>query len=367
MRFLLSLMILLGSVVGQARAIKHLFETARTMGRGRTVVALHDGQEASLFNPAVLALSETVQLQMLKFDFVANNEVFETISDFTQITEFSINDKTLNIIKNRFGDPLYMRFQSFPLGFRYDNIELRLFGTGRLGSEIGDPYLLPIDFTADAVLGAQVSYAREVVPGIHAGLTMRNFMRMYAAGAMMPSDLVSFMDPNATNTALDGIVTMANGAGMDFDLGALWQAQDDLKVGLTITNLFAAAMFSDQDKFPDIPRGINVGVNWRTYWKQFTIDTYGEIQHLSDDRNGHFLQMIHLGAEAGGDFWDDDSEDMDYSIQLGVNDGYITAGAMADLYLFEFAIACYAAELGQSPGQKADQRLIMSLTSSYTF
>jgi hypothetical protein len=120
----------------------------------------------------------------------------------------------------------------------------------------------------------------------------------------------------------------ANGFGVDF--GALYQATTDVRVGVSLRDMFSGIRWNAPPHRDSIPFTITAGVAVRG-WKDalYMLDLFD----VEGDEFG-----VRLGAEK---WWKDH-----YAIRAGLNDGDFTVGASARFQSFQFDYAFQEQTLG---------------------
>ena len=123
---------------------------------------------------------------------------------------------------------------------------------------------------------------------------------------------------------------VADGAGMD--LGALYQATNDVRLGFTVQHLFEGMREEDNgtQHRDDVPMQAAVGVAVRG-WKDamYVADIFA-------------IEGDHVGIRAGVEKWWNDH----YALRTGINDGDFSVGASVKYQAFQFDYAYQTQDLG---------------------
>lgn len=120
----------------------------------------------------------------------------------------------------------------------------------------------------------------------------------------------------------------ANGFGMDF--GALYQATNDVRIGMSLRHIFEGIRENFNNHRDDVPFVATAGVAVRG-WKDamYVLDIFFE------EEDG-------AGVRAGIEKWWNDH----YAARIGYNDGEFSAGASAKYQKFQFDYAFQTQDLG---------------------
>lgn len=361
---LLPLLIL--SVTGAAAAEREaLFVSPRAAGHGDTFVAAFDSNEATRLNPAAMAESKaSFQLRFLQFDAVLGQNSFDTINDLLDLGDVSDGLGFLRSFDDKFGKRQYVRGQLSGLALRIKHVEVQLFGTNASWLELREPTTPQAEFESDTFAGAQVSYAIPLGSQVMVGATLRNFYRLYIHGQMSFTDILEFVPPSETK--FDDYAPVQNGKAFGADLGMIWRPTAALRLGLTIQNVGDTAFEnSDKEKVPPpLEAVVSVGGLYRWKFGAWDLDLSADMRDLMNRQGLNLTRLLFLGAEFGRSFF---GKDHDIGATAGVREGYLTAGAFIDVWVFRFDISNYAVELGETPGQRMDRRWAATLQSTMSF
>jgi hypothetical protein len=342
-----------------------IFVSPRAAGRGDTFVAAFDSNEASRLNPAALAESRsTFQLRFMQFDAVVGQNSFDTISDLMKLGSVDDGLGFLRSFDDKFGKRQYLRGQISALSMRIKSFEVQLFGTNASWLELRDPTTPQAEFESDTFAGAQFSYAMPLGKQLMLGATIRPMYRLYIHGKMGFTDILEFVPP--AETEFDDYAQLQSGMGYGGDLGMIWRPSPALRLGMTVQNVGDTA-FENSDKTktpPKLESVISAGGLYRLKFGAWDLDLSGEMRDLMNRQGMNLTRLLHWGAEFGRSFY---GPDHDVGVTAGLREGYVTAGAFADAWIFRLDISNYAVELGETPGQRMDRRWAATLQSNMSF
>lgn len=353
------------SFVAQGEEQEFLFESVRTLGRGRTFVAAYDSDEASRLNPATLGESGVrYQLRPLEFNGIVGENTVTTINDLTALTSTNDGIGFLRKFSDKFGKRQYLRLQGGILSQRFGRLEISPVVSTASWLELDRPPFPQMQWESDSFAGANISYGYPISPTLAVGATVRPMERFYIAGTLGFMDIFEFLPP--AETKFEDIAPIRQGRGYGVDIGTIWKPRPTLRLGLTVQNVGDTGFSGENGKQapPNIRQVISTGMLLRQSWRRFDFDYSVDIQDLMNRRGVNNLRLLHLGTEFGTKVF---SRDHDFGVTVGLNEGYVTAGLFIDLWVMRIDFINYTAELGESPGQKKDKRWGLAARSSITF
>lgn len=343
-----------------------LFDSPRSLGRGRTFVAAHDSDEASFLNPASLSEADvSFQIRPTQADFMVGSNTLSTISDITTLLNSNIDLLSLlNIFDKKFGQRQYLKGQASFLNFRIGSFELTPFTSNSSWLEINTPTSPQAEWNVDSVAGSSMSIGLPISKELSFGLTLRYFYRWYIEGNVAFVDLLEFINPD--NFSITTLSPLVGGTYLSGDLGLIWKNSSGLRLGMTIRNIGdASAVNTFKNTPPAYKQNISTGLLYRMKLASLlNLDYYLDIHSMTNRQGLSLLRLINTGFELGSSIL---SRDHDYGLLLGVNEGYISMGSFMDLYFIRLDLVNYGVELGHSPGQKLERRWALSARTSLTF
>jgi hypothetical protein len=364
-RSTLLLLLLFVPTLGWAQEREAIFVSPRAAGHGDTFTAAFLSNETTRGNPAALAESKsTFQLRFLQLDGVLGQNSFATISDLLQLSSVDDGLGFLRSFDDKFGKRQYLRGQLSTLSLRIKSFEFQVFGTNASWLELREPTTPQAEFESDSFAGAQFSYALPLGSQLMLGATFRPLYRLFIHGQMSFTDIVEFAPPSTVQ--FDDYAPLQSGLGYGGDLGLIWRPQAALRLGLTIQNIGDTAFKNDDlsKQPPQLEAVISTGALYRLKFGAWDLDLSGDMQDLMNRQGLNLTRLLRLGAEFGKSFY---GKDHDIGVSAGVREGYLTAGAFLDVWVFRLDIANYAVELGETPGQRMDRRWALTLQSTMSF
>lgn len=343
----------------------NLFESARSLGRGRTQVAAYDSDDATRFNPATLAEPKlTFQLRPAQLDLFVGENSLKTISDLMKISETDDSLDFLRKFEDKFGKRQYGRGQFGLLGMRFGAFELSFFGVSSNWLELRRPTTPYMNWQVDLFAGSNISYAFKMGKNFSFGTTIRPLYRFNFQGDLTFTDILEFLPPSEAE--FEDYAKQKTGMGYGVDLGGIWAPSASFRLGLTIQNVGDTSFEAVDDNGPPpaLRQKVNTGMLYRKKLGTWNWDWSLDIQDMINRDGINLLRLVHGGMELGKSFV---SRDNDIGLLAGVNEGYLTGGAFLDLYVLRFEVVNYAVESGLSPGQRMDRRWGMSMQSAMTF
>lgn len=358
--------ILLASGPALAKEQERTLESSRFNGRGNTYVAGYDSDEATRANPATLCEEKVkFQLRWLQLDLFIGENTLDTISEATDLANSAETSAVslLQTFADKFGKRQYLRFQAVPLATRIFWFEMSPFTTTTIWADMRVPTTPDVQFYLNTMQGMNLSFGMPLTKDFDVGLTVRPMYRTLFTGDVQFADLLDFVESD--DMTLDDVFAKREGLQVGADLGAIWKAGKDLRLGMTIENAGYAGTYGEfQDAPPPQPQRVNLGMNYRWDYKPWHWDWAVDLQDAVNPQQFNYLRLIHLGTEIGRSYI---SRDHDIGLLAGINEGYFTTGAFLDLWITRLTMSYYAVELGEYPGQRKDRRWALTLLSSMTF
>lgn len=359
--------IYLASGVAKAGEQSRPLESARAFARGGTYVAAYDSDEASRGNPATLAEANVkFQLRWLQLDMFVGSNTVQTISDVADIATGTGDTGLVGLLdkfEDKFGERQYARVQVSPLALRILSFEIMPFMSSSNLIDVRVPTLPVAAIASDTRFGATIAYATRLGKDMSIGLSMRPENRTTYMGDMGFSDVASFIDNS--DLSLTDVIQKREGFQIGFNAGWIWQASKTWRLGATVENIGYAGNYSEfKDPPSPQPMRVSLGSAYRVDWKPWYWDFTVDLQDIVNPEGYHPLRLLHVGSEIGRTYV---SRDTDVGFLLGLNEGWGTMGAYADIFLARLTASYYAVELGEYPGQRKDRRYGITAAISTTF
>ncbi len=342
------------------------FLSPRSLGRGDTGLASYDTVDSAHINPALLKDStSSVSLRFMEMEgFVGKNSV-NTVSELFSLANVSDGLGYLRGFDSKFGKRQYLRGQLTPVALRIKNFEIAPFVSNGSWLELRDPTTPQASFLSDTIGGLQASLGLQLPGNVSAGFTVKGLGRAYFAGNLAFTDIFEFTPPSQTK--FTDLVPSRVGTGYGADLGLLWQARTNLRLGLTVMDLGDTSFTSSSTTDPAPPalqQQVNLGAHLRSKLGTWDLDTMIEAHDLVNRQATNLLRHLNLGTELARSLY---GKHHDIGLTAGLQEGYFTGGAFADLWVARLELANYALEIGEGVGQRIDRRWALSLQTSLSF
>jgi len=341
-----------------------VYDSARALGRGDTNVAAFDSDEAAFFNPATLseAKSITWQLRFFQLDAFVGENLIDTVDDIMDMKEGSTLG-VLETLAEKFGQRQYAKVQYIPFALRIKSFEISPFFTSSNFAEARSPVAPDMEFRSDTIAGMNLSLGLEATKGMHFGVTVRPMHRTLFQGKMDIGDVINLLAESEAE--LGDVFQEKQATYVGLNLGWVWNASKELRFGATADNIGFASNQGEFDNAADpLSQRISLGMNYRIDLKPWHWDFALDLQDVVNPENYNYLRLIHMGTEIGTSYL---SRDNDAGFLLGINEGYLTTGAYADVFLGRLGLTYYAVELGEYPGQRKDRRYALTIQTAMTF
>lgn len=361
-----ALISLLWTTSGRAEEQQRVLESPRYLARGNTFVAASDSNEATRANPATLAEAKLkFQLRFLQFDLFVGQNTLDSVSDIATIDATASAVALLETFRDKFGKRQYGRAQLMPLATRIFAFEMSPFVATTNFIDMRLPTIPEVEFSSDTISGINLAYARPLGKDWVAGVNLRPAHRQKFYGQIAFADLLDFVDSDSVE--LSDMFTRQEGFVVGMDVGLIWQAGKNLRLGFVGENIGQAANTAEF-KTPTEPlaQRLGVGLDYRMDFKPWYWDWLVDVQNIDQAWAGELdpFRTLHLGTELGVSYL---SRDTDFGLQLGINEGYVSSGLYVDLFFSRFNFAYYAVELGEYAGQRKDRRWAMTMESTVSF
>lgn len=311
-------------------------------------------QEGIVFaNPALLPLG-AAYIRWLGFQtgFMLDRDLAE--AGTTSIQD-AANTEDSSFMNQLFSRSLHFG-QTTSLGFLNKNVAVTAFNRLELdveGDRFGNGGLPAIEFQAEAYAGGLLTVATQPLRWFSIGLTGKY---LYAGE---PTILVPVTDEARVRELVDNPDTLQDeftyGQGTGADLGTLFLWQNphfDLSLGLKVEDIGGTVISNDQGTIPQTYHaGIGMAFHGTTQVLHLSLDHRDIGQAHEDEKT---FKKVYAGArlmlfEMIG-------------VAVGLYQGIPTCGIRLDLYLLKLGITAYGRELGNYPGDK-QRNMVMIYTS----
>jgi hypothetical protein len=330
-----------------------LHRGVRPLGMGGAFTAVADDENALFYNPAGLSEISTLQLGIFNPLIEASKGTIDMLND-AQDTDFDDIGETTDFLRDYVGEHEHARVALFPhVGFNVFGFGAMVGGIGQaaVDLEVRNPVWpeAHIDMVVDTGLVGGAG-GRLPLTGLRAGASIKMISRdsleeVYTATDIAADDFDSRFDDDQNS-----------GSGVSLDLGAIytlpWVQAADLDVGLAIQNVPSM----DMGDARDIDTQANLGFALKKQFLKFrllgAVDYMDVTKAIGEDED--FGKRLHMGVEF--------QLPVVLSVRAGLNQGYYTLGATADVWIFQFDVATYGEEVGSYAGQREDRRYLGQIT-----
>lgn len=343
-------------------------KSIRALGMGGAFYGLSNDEYAMFYNPAGLAYYEGGAQAMLSLNAQVSPSVTGAIDTIVDAGDSSV-DQLVSSLSEFQGKVLNAGAAFFPYYVR------KHFAIGLLAADtkmnfaiLGTELDTSVEITPIVDSGFFVSYGRSFFdPNLVLGLTAKGMYRLGGTKAYSVLDLAT-----QSQFDLDFKDIGGGGAGIDFDLGAMytlpftpWGTTN--RVSLVINNIlatdFSIARIEGGGAPPGLVRTISLGGHSRIpgvgpidhFDAVFDLAEFGIGGETSTDlgsRSGSLFKHINFGVEAAMGW---------FSFRTGFRQGYWTAGLGMDARFFRLDLATYKEELLGTPGLLGNRRFALRL------
>lgn len=332
-----------------AKEYPSLYRGARPLGMGGAFTAVADDENAIFYNPAGLPKTPTFQLGLINPIVEVSENSIALYSDI-QDTEMDDTSAVSDLLKDNIGKHQHMKAALFPhIGFKISEMGILLGGLaqGTFDADIHNPVWpeINVDFVQDIGFLAGIG-AKHPSIGISVGVAFKALTRESLSEVYTATDIAS---ENFEDEFEDDL---KSGSGYSLDIGLLYDIpflpKIKPQVGLAVQN-FPNMDMGDAN---DMDTQVNAGVAIETSLAFITV--IGALDYLDIGNNigedDDMPKRLHLGGEV--------KLAKLLSVRAGLNQGYYTAGATLDLFVFRFDALTYGEEIGAHAGQRVDRRYL---------
>jgi hypothetical protein len=325
----------------------------RPLGMGGAFTAVSDDENALFYNPAGLSKISTFNMGVVNPMVDVSENSIDFYSDLSDADMDNTGEATA-LLQKHVGDYQHIAINYIPyVGFNVANVGVMVAGiaSATVDAEIRNPPYPEFhpkgnwDYGITTGVGAKVPFK-----GLRAGGTLKYVSResldqVYTAADIADDDFEDRLDDDRKS-----------GSGVTMDLGVLYELPIESSfttdVGLSINNLIEM----DMGDAEDIERLINLGIATQRSFGGFTLIGAFDILDItkSYDQDDDYMKRVHMGAEL--------QLPAIVAFRLGLNQGYLTAGATLDFPVVRLDFATYAEEVGAYAGQREDRRYVGQLS-----
>lgn len=347
---------------GRASSARLTGVRPEAMGGAFTAVA--DDRFALYYNPAGLARIKAFSMELLQATFGGSQSIQENISAVQEKMGNlggSEGDAAGSSLKTASAiiDTIKGRNHWVRLGLNPNIVFPRIGVAVNFNSELNAalqepaPTLMQISYENDFDIRA--GYAHPFLgERLLLGATLA-FRHRAAIGDTLGLEYLdtALQGQEALQKKLGEIIRIGQGIGVDTGLLFVADEATETTFGLAIQNLgdlkFAKSSFVTElnAQPPDsLRQSINVGVSITPKWRSFYYR--GSLDLKDVNLPGPASRKLGLGAEVG---WNNHIR-----VQMGLSEGYLTAGLETRLWLLNLSYATFVSERATVPGQQAERR-----------
>jgi len=323
--------------------------SVKALGMGNAYMAHSKGHDAPFYNPAGFASMSGFRWRVAGLNIGLNGlDVYEEYEDI-----FDNSDDLASTLNQLYGRPIWAR-TDFQTSLSLGPIIVGGFGRANLGFTLLNPALpnLQTAYFADYALFA--GWGLEIVPKyFDAGVMVKRITR-YAGDVPIGASTLAHLDSELLEESIE-----RSGTAYGVDFGATFKFPTPWNpsvsfvwkdIGDTTFNIGTADIAPGSLKDQMI-----IGVGFERDFGAFKLKPALDVKYLNYSDDIQIGKKLHAGLEielpAG------------FALRGGLNQGYYTAGASFDFWLFQIDVATYGVELGEYVGQHEDRRYIFQLTA----
>jgi hypothetical protein len=340
-----------------AEELPVFYKGVRPLGMGGAFTAVADDENALFYNPAGLNNIEGwggLEILNPYFEFTQNTlDFFGDVDELADASEEEQSELAAELLENWLGEKLHLRTGLFP-NFTVHNFGVGVLAQGLFNGEVHNPLgsnTLVVTGGYDLALLVSGAYGFDMMLGtLKIGATGKLIQRQLLDQTYTTRELVE-------EDGIDPRDDLEKGVGFGADLGAIYSVPVFLNpsFGFTIQNIAD----TDLGDAGELQQQLNLGAALKPTIGFGTLvvalDVVDFTNQLGNDSD--LAKRLHLGVEYRLPLF--------FSFRAGFHQGYLSAGATADLWFVKLAYAYYIEELGAYAGQEPDRRHIAQLSLGF--
>lgn len=332
-------------ISGSANAapLETFYSGIRPLAMGNAFTAIADDKNAVFYNPAGLNSVKDGRVDLLSPLIEVSQTIVDLGNDASGL-DTTDTSGTVDSLKKYVGNHLRGRASVFP-NYTRKNFEIGFLENFSLDAKVRQPSYPYVNTNIKNDAGLVVGMARDFTvknEKLQFGISGKLIQRRAVSRTYTAVDL-----SNADYKFEDDLKT---GIGIGINMGAIYRVKKsslESSYGIAIRNLggmgFGSAGVANQS--------VNLGVAFNR--KVGPVPLMVAFDYV-DIFGGGIPKRMHFGVEA--------ELIKIFTLRAGLNQGYMTYGALIDLWLLQFEYASYAEEVGEYAGQSKDQRHVFQLT-----
>ncbi|GMT42087.1 MAG: hypothetical protein IEMM0002_0498 [bacterium] len=329
--------------------MESLYSGIRPLGMGNAFTAVANDENAAFYNPAGLNSVKDGRIVLPippTFLVEVSQNTLDMVNDISNIDNSNISG-TVDTLKKYVGKDQYARLAYFP-NYTKRNFEIGFLANATFNMSVHQPSYPYIDANIKADTGLIAALARgyklKNKNKLQLGTTLKIIQRR---GVNKRYTAVDLADAN-----YDFANDLKSKTGLGLNLGAIYTLEKHRfkpSFGISIRNLgdmgFGEAGLLKQS--------VNLGVALHSKLgpipATFAFDWWDLTGNVGSDSD--IPKRLHLGAEF--------KLHRMLEIRTGLNQGYISYGLEANLWIFKISYVNYSEEVGAYAGQEEDKRQVL--------
>jgi hypothetical protein len=337
-------------VAGPARGaeIERMYRSAYHLGMGDTGVAFARGSDAVFYNPAGIALSTPLLVEVS----VLSPQIEVARSSENLYREIESGKDPVEVASGAKGQQQFLAVQNYT-GVVFNRAAMGIFQRGQLDAYLGNNVLngLPMAELGSAVfVGAHLSYAKPFAEQFFLGVNVKVVQKARSRLEMDALEAQN-LESDSLKSVFDRVVE--RGAGVGADVGAIYRTDSKtrLSIGAVARNLgmsYHWALEKDAPLPDPEPAVVDIGLSIEPETRKSRSRLAADFRDVFDEMGESSFKRLHLGAElsfqdvVGG--------------SIGLNQGYLTYGGFVNVKIVRIEAGVFAEEFGDYPGHRQSKR-----------
>ncbi len=332
----------------------------RPLGMGGAFTAVADDHNSIYYNPAGLAQARSFGLGLLDPYIAVSEDSLDLIEDF----EDADTDDTAevnNLLRKYVGQTNNIRIAAdFYTGFKVKDYGVMISAIGQTDTNISvqNPVWPEAHIKSIVDYGVLVGTGVKVpmVKGLKVGAALKVINRESLDAVYTALDIADEDEDFADKIEDD----MDSGTGVSMDIGVIYSVDvipfTGLNLGLTGQNIPEMNFGSAVDRKTQF----NVGAAFKQKIGIIELTEAIDYMDITDNltNDNSMEKKLHLGVEAKIPV---------LSVRAGLSQGYYTAGATVNLWVFRLDVATFGEEIGVYAGQKEDRQYAGQLSMGWSW
>lgn len=352
----------IGLAAGSVNTNWTLFGT-RPLAMGNAYVAIADDYQALFYNPAGLARLKSWDGEFFNPALQISSATTGLIQEAQQVLGKTSTNKMIETIENNTGKNQFVSVSLTP------HLIFPNFGFA-LGTSLENGFTwhrsISVDINTSLDIIAPIAFAFNFLDNkLSVGVTTKLRAQAAVIDRFNADDISAFSkvkkndneEGEAGPTLSDYIQT---GVGVGADFGILFTPSEVLSptIGISVTDVGGTALqeleqLKDYSSTsPMIPPSVNLGFSMKPLQIDRLYLTTAVDLH-SINQGYAFNKKLHAGLELGYGSW--------AKIQTGLHQGYLSAGLVLDIGIFNIKFATYSVELSNYAGYREQRRYVAQI------